>query len=146
MARTKGLFLTSLLFAVNVRAEWPAPPAAPSAPEAKAAEPVKSDGQKAVENAPVPKIVDTPADKEDPNVTSFSGVVNVLRQGQRVEVVFRNGDTYSLPRGSKQHQIYNALAESEKTGKAVQVEVDTRSGVIRSVGGGGNAGGGAKTK
>lgn len=68
------------------------------------------------------------------NLRSFSAAVNVLRQGSRVEAVFRNGDIYVLPRGSRQHAIFNALAESEKSGKAVSVTVDERTGVIESVG------------
>lgn len=124
------LVFVLVLASFSARAQWPTPAAPPEA--AKPAE-AKSDGQKAVEEAPVPKLVDDEK-KEDPNTMTFSAAVNVLRQGSRVEVVFRNGESYTLPSGSRQRQIYDALEESERTGKAVSVVVDTRSGVIRSVG------------
>lgn len=74
------------------------------------------------------------------HMRTFSSAVNVLRQGERVEAVFRNGEIYSLPRGARQHKIFKALSESEQTGAAVSVTVNERTGVIEHVKGGGGDG------
>lgn len=74
------------------------------------------------------------------NLRTFSSAVNVLRQGERVEAVFRNGDIFLLPRGARQHGIFKALQESERSGSAVSVTVDDRTGVIHSVSGADKAG------
>lgn len=80
---------------------------------------------------------------------SVSGIVNVVRKGERVEVVMRGtGDVYQLPRGSKQAAIFKALTASEKNGTGVNFLVDERSNVIRSIGSGGGSptGGAGKTQ
>lgn len=114
-------------------AELPKAAGAPAAaaPAAVAA-PVKAEVPE--EKLDIP---DTGGARAKASLKSYSGVVNVIRQGDRVEVVFRNGDIYFLPHGSKQAGIFKALSESEQTGKAVSIEYDSRSGVIEAVGGGG---------
>lgn len=103
----------------------------------------KDEGSEATE-LPVPNL--SPGEeKAKASLKSVSGVVNVLRQGERVEAVMKNGDVYQLPRGSRQHEIFKAFRESENSGSSVSFTVDSRSNVIQSVGGssggGSNAGG-----
>ncbi|HRO68314.1 MAG TPA: hypothetical protein PL182_12165, partial [Pseudobdellovibrionaceae bacterium] len=74
---------------------------------------------------------------------SYSAAVNVIRKIDRVEVVFRNGESYYLPSGSRYNQIYNACLESERTGKAISVTVNPKTRIILSVGAGGGT---SKTK
>lgn len=94
-----------------------------------------------------PLLNDEAGDKAKSRLKSVSGVVNVIRKTDRVEVVLRSGEVYALPRGGKQHQIYKALEASEKTGQGVSLQIDERSGVIESVGsGGGKAGGSNKNQ
>ncbi len=107
-------------------------PAAATPAAAAAAPPAKAEVPE--EKLDIP---DAGGARAKASLKSFSGVVNVIRQGDRVEVVFRNGDIYFLPHGSKQAGIFKALSESEQTGKAVSIEYDSRSGVIEAVGGGG---------
>lgn len=93
----------------------------------------KEPGSEATE-LPVPKL-DPGEERAKAAQKTYSGVVNVLRQGERVEVVFKTGEIFSLPRGSRQQAIFKALDESEKTGTAVSIVVDDRTGIIQSVGG-----------
>lgn len=93
-----------------------------------------------VEKSEKPDPVPSTEDSGESSAKTFSSAVNVLRKNDRIEAVFRNGEVYALPRGSRQHAIFSALEESERTGKAVSVTVDEKTGVIRSVGGAASAG------
>lgn len=106
----------------------------------------ETEGETSAEKLPVPKLEDKAPDdspiesKEKdltnaPGVETFSAAVNVIRKIGRTEVVFRNGESYYLPSGSKYNEVYTACEESERTGKAVSVTVNTRSRTIISVGG-----------
>lgn len=75
---------------------------------------------------------------------TFSGIVNVLRQGDRVEVVFKTSEIFLLPRGAKQHAIFKALQESENTGGGVSIVYDDRSMVIESASKSGSGAGKSK--
>ncbi|MBX3040870.1 MAG: hypothetical protein KF789_09215 [Bdellovibrionaceae bacterium] len=104
----------------------------------KAATKQQEDGKEATD-LPVPKLIDE--DSEAPakpaGGESFSAAVNVIRKIDRVEVVFRNGESYYLPSGSRYSEIYNACLESERTGKAISVTVNPKTRIIQSVGAGG---------
>lgn len=112
--------------------------------EEKKAAARQEEGKEATE-LPVPQLIDE--DSEAPAKAaggeSFSAAVNVIRKIDRVEVVFRNGESYYLPSGSKYNEIYNACLDSERTGKAISVTVNPRTRIIQSVGAGGGT---SKTK
>lgn len=105
----------------------------------------REEGKEATE-LPVPKLINEDSEEASskaPAGESFSAAVNVIRKIDRVEVVFRNGESYYLPSGSKYSQIYNACLESERTGQAISVTVNPKTRIILSVGAGGGT---AKTK
>lgn len=68
-----------------------------------------------------------------PDEKSFSAVVSGLRKMGRTEVHFKNGEIYALPSGSRHNLFYKTFEDSEKTGKAVSVTVNTKSGVVQAV-------------
>lgn len=92
-----------------------------------------------------------PSKSEDPKVDSskfetFSSAVNVIRASEgRTEVVFRNGESYYLPRGAKNAAIFKACEDSSNDGKALSVTVNSRTRIIESVAGA-TAATGAKAK
>ena len=74
-----------------------------------------------------------PENEKKSGTVTFSAAVNVIRKMDRTEVVFRNGESYYLPRGSKSHGIFDACVESEKTGQPISVTVHPQSRIIQSV-------------
>lgn len=97
-------------------------------------------GDLEVKDAPVEQAVEEATPRK--GTKKVSGVVNVLRQGSRVEVVMRGGEVFYLPTGSRQPAIFKALSESERTGKAVSFTVHEKSGVIEEVGSSSGSSGG----
>lgn len=97
-----------------------------------------SDAENPAKKLPVPKIVDDEGDKDpvldNPSAISFSATVNVIRKVGRTEVMFRNGESYFIPSGSKFNEIYAACEESERTGKEVSIIANSRTRTIIQAG------------
>lgn len=85
---------------------------------------------------PVPEVASEPKFDDASKYETFSAAVNVIRPNDgRVEVVFRNGDSFYLPRGAKNASFYKACEESSNSGKPITVTVNKRTRIMEQVSG-----------
>lgn len=113
----------------------------PKEKPASAAEAIKTDV--AEEETPPPKVPPVPVPPAVPGKPAeppplpagqkgVSAGVFMIRQGERTEVVLRNGETYVIRKDSSHNQILAAIRTAEQTGAQVSLTIEASTGRILS--------------